>query len=183
MKNPSRAVCKAAKSSSLAPVEKRNDHAPLPLKRDLPSPLAVLAADPFGSRECFEIVLDWIGNTMEPEIYQGNWAMVTKRDNMRPCLTEMVLGLLKNGQLVFGAFNCSEKGELLRIDFINPANASVFYRESDFQWLYPVECISQLDKTQKYRRIMKSIEFTRGDDEDCVAHPERLGLVLPSKSR
>jgi hypothetical protein len=79
-----------------------------------------------------------------------------------------VLGLLKNGSLVFGAFNTTDDGKLLRIDFINPKNPSVYYREGDFKWLYPVESISQLDETRSYRRIMKTIDFERGDEPEPV---------------
>jgi len=89
---------------------------------------------------------------------------VRQRADMTPRLNELVLGLLRNGSLVFGAFSASDAAKQLRIAFINPDYRSVYYRESDFLWLYPVECISQMDETRAWRRITKTIEFEAGDN-------------------
>ena len=164
MKNQSQARSKTAKHSSIAPVQKSESHAPLPITPRRPSPLAVIGADPLAGRDGFEIALDWIGESMAPEVYQGNLARVWRRESMTPCLNELVLGLLRNGGLVFGAFSVADNGDLVRIAFINPAHPSVYYRETDFQWLYPVECISQMDETCSWRRIIKRIEFEAGDE-------------------
>jgi hypothetical protein len=164
MKNRNQAEIKTAKTRSLAPVQKRRDHAPLPIHANRWSPLAVLAADPLGRHGSFELELDWIGDTMEPEIHQGDLVRVSERTDIRPCLNEIVLGLLKNGGLVFGAFSSTDKANLIRIAFINPDHPSVYYRENDFQWLYPIECISQLDESRAWRRIIKTIAFEAGDE-------------------
>ena len=168
MKTPNQAKRKTAKPASVAPAQKTEKHAPLPVSASRWSPLAVLAANPFAGGSGFEIELDWIGYTMEPEVYQGNLASVSKRPDMTPCLNEMVLGLLKNGGLVFGTFGTPKDDALIRIAFINPKHPSVYYRDTDFQWLYPVSHISQLDETRTYRRITKTIEFEAGDDDQAA---------------
>jgi hypothetical protein len=174
MKTLVQAKRKTAKPASVSPAQKTEKHAPLPITASRWSPAAVLAADPFGNCPGFEIELDWIGDTMEPEVYQGNLARVCKRPEMTPCFNELVLGLLKNGGLVFGAFGTPEDDMLIRIAFINPKHRSVYYREADFQWLYPVDRISQLDETRTYRRITKSIEFEAGDDPHQVKVGSRI---------
>jgi len=178
MKNQNQAKGKTAKTHSIAPAQKADVHAPLPVAASRWSPIAVLAANPFAGRDSFELELDWIGDTMAPEVYHNNLARVSKRPDMTPCLNELVLGLLKNGGLVFGAFSTSDKGDLLRIAFINDKYPSVYYREADFQWLYPVECISQLNEARTWRRIVKTIEFEAGsDDEDKQRQRRPLELV------
>jgi hypothetical protein len=174
MKNQNQAKGKSAKLTPIAPAQNTETHAPLPVSASRWSPMAVLAGNPFSGRDHFEIELDWIGDTMEPEVYQGNLARVVKRPDMWPCLGELVLGLLKNGSLVFGAFGTPEDDALIRVAFINPKHPSVYYRETDFQWLYSIDLISQLDETKTYRRIMKRIEFEAGDDPRLVNAASRV---------
>jgi len=164
MKTQSQAEVKASKRHHPTPSQKRKVHAPLPITASPWSPIAVLAADPLGRRTFFELELDWISDTMEPELHQGDLARVSVRKDMTPCINELVLGLLKNGSLAFGAFCSTGDEKLVRIAFINFRYPSVYYRETDFQWLLPVECISQFDETHVWRRIIKTIEFEAGDD-------------------
>lgn len=162
MKNPNQAKNKTAKIAPATPARKHHNG---PYSK---APFAVLAASPFAGRESFELELDWIGDTMEPEIYQGNWARLSKRPEMEPCQGELVLGLLHTGELVFGACDASDdgQGKIIQIAFINPKYPPAYYWPESFRWLYPVEYVSLLDASNQYRRIMKTVEFisdTEGD--------------------
>jgi hypothetical protein len=160
MKNQNQAEVKTNNRQSHTPSQKRRG-------RQLLTPSttqgAISTDDPFQLGSSFEIVLDWIGNTMEPEVSQGNLAAITKREDMDPCTGEMVVGLLKTGHLVFGAHEREGHG-FCRISFINPKYVPVYYPEKEFQWLYPVEFISILGTSEPhYREIIKTLEFHYGD--------------------
>jgi hypothetical protein len=196
MKTPNQAEVKASKRKFSAPSQKQRTHQPeaaiggqalgdlcrtaLSIARrgrvaipiippmELGKSELVDLHDPFQQNDSFEINLDWIGDTMEPEVFQGDRAMITRREEMYPCAGELVVGLFSTGRhagrLVFGAHEFESPG-LCRITFINPKYVPVYYPEKKFKWLYPVYFITQMDReAQQYRKVLKTIEFHLGDE-------------------
>jgi len=164
MKTPNQAEVKTSKRSLLTPSQKRLPHEPVPSTLRGGVSFAILPDDPFRQGNMFELTLDWIGDMMEPEIFQGNLAMVVKREDMSPCSGELVVGILKTGHMVFGAHEYEAPG-VCRIAFINPDYAPVYYPEKHFQWLYPVASISMLTESQpRYRKVMKTVQFFYGGE-------------------
>jgi len=145
MKNPNQAKNKTAKKTPSAPSQKHLGQLPL---------------DPFGDAKSFKVILDNIGDTMEPEVFAGDGAIVEKEKNLKPRSGDMVVGHLDTGKLIFGILHILQSG-LYQIRCINPKNtkARPRYAPGRFHWLYPVHHIEMKDaprRIQHYTRLQKA---------------------------